>query len=433
MEVSMFTATITSAWTNIINHFFPIFTLPTANIFACLANGWILCTGRRTVTGMVRFAGLFTGRPHDAFHRFFSAAKWSVEQLWRLLAILLVEKFYPGGTIHLDLDDTLFHRPGKKVAGASRWRDPVRSEKIVVLARGLNLIVVTLRVYPPWNGEPIALPVNMRLRIKGGPGHIDLAYAMLTQIAAWLPDRRFICHCDGFYTALIDRDLPGIHLITRMRKDAIIYDLPQKEKTRRGPKRVRGQLLAKPFRLVESIKNFKPVTTLERGRKRKRLVWSKPVIWYHVSKRPVMLVISRDPTNKQREDFFVTTDLTLKSAQVVGQFAGRWSIEDTFRNTKQLLGGQQPQTFRREGPERAAAMSLWLYSVTWLWYLRNRKLWKKLPKLPWYCQKATPSFADALAALREQLWQERINCMFGDHIGFETIPKFIITALTYAA
>jgi hypothetical protein len=432
MEVSMYT-TITSTWSRIINHFFPIFTAPTAQIFTALVNGWVLCTARRTVTGMIRFGRLFIERPHDAFHRFFSCARWSTAELWRLLAILLVKKFYPTGIIHLDLDDTLFHRPGRKVSGASKWRDPVRSEKLLVFARGLNLVVLTMRVCPPWGGEPIGLPVNMRLRLKDGPSHIDHAQSMLVEIASWLPNRRFICHCDGFYTALIDRHMSGVDIISRMRKDAIIFDLPPKEKPRRGRKRVRGEILPKPKVLAEIIMDFTAVTTIERGRKRKRLVWTRQVIWYHVSKRPVMLVISRDPAGKEKDDFFVTTDLSLKPAQVVGQFAGRWSIEDTFKNTKQLLGGQQPQSFKRKGPERAAAMSFWLYSAVWLWYLQDRRLWKMLPKMPWYRQKHKPSFADALACLRQQLWKERINCMFDNHSAFEKIPKSVITALSYAA
>jgi hypothetical protein len=202
---------------------------------------------------------------------------------------------------------------------------------------------------------------------------------------------------------------------------------------RRGRKRIVGAKLPKPPQLAESVKDFKLVTTLERGRKRKRLVWSRQVIWYHVSKKPVMLVIGRDPAQKEKDNFFVTTDLTLTPQQVIEGFAGRWSIEDTFKNTKQLLGGQQPQSFKRQGPERAAAMSFWLYSTVWLWYLENKRLWKMLPRLAWYHQKRTPSFADALACLRQTLWKERINCMFDKHIAFEKIPKPIITALSYAA
>jgi hypothetical protein len=54
---------------------------------------------------------------------------------------------------------------------------------------------------------------------------------------------------------------------------------------------------------------------------------------------------------------------------VAGLDAGRWSIEDTFRNIKQFLGGQSPQTWKAKGLERAAVLSLWLSTAVWLWYI----------------------------------------------------------------
>jgi hypothetical protein len=49
--------------------------------------------------------------------------------LWKLLTVLLVNTFAASGVIELDLDDTLFHRYGRKVAGAGWWRDAVRSTR----------------------------------------------------------------------------------------------------------------------------------------------------------------------------------------------------------------------------------------------------------------------------------------------------------------
>ncbi|OQY03015.1 MAG: hypothetical protein B6I25_08605 [Planctomycetales bacterium 4572_13] len=85
-----------------------------------------------------------------------------------------------------------------------------------------------------------------------------------------------------------------------------------------------------------------------------------------------MLVISRDPARKEKDDFFLTTNLNMTAKEVLECYNDRWAIEDTFKNTKQLLGGQQPQTFKGKGPERAAGLSLWLYSVVWLWYLQQK-------------------------------------------------------------
>ena len=80
-------------------------------------------------------------------------------------------------------------------------------------------------------------------------------------------------------------------------------------------------------------------------------------------------MVVADPDARQPDDLFFTSDLDLAPEEVASLYAGRWSIEDTFRNTKQLLGGEAPQSWKGQGPERAAALSLWTYSAVWLWYV----------------------------------------------------------------
>jgi len=431
----MNTTTIISTWQTIIQQFFPIFTAPTADIFMTLVTGWVLCTAKHTITAILPFADPQGSRAHDAYHRFFPDASWVTSELWKLLTVLLVKIFYPTGLIPTDLDDTLFHRSGRKVSGAGWWRDAVRStSSSVVHAWGLNLVVVTLRIYPPWGGEPLGLPINMRLHRKDGPALIDLAEEMLCQVAQWLPERRFINHCDGFYASIGGRDIPNTHIISRMRRDAKIYDLlAKKGKKRRGRPRKKGKRLPAPQGMAKMVRNWQLVETLERGKTKKRLVYSRKVIWYKVSQRPVLLVISRDPQGKEKDDFFFTTDLNLSPAEVIGGFAGRWSIEDTFKNTKQFLGGQEPQTFKGKGPERAAALSLWLYSAVWLWFLQQRNAGKLMVKLPWYPCKAHPSFQDALSCLRRALWRQRIKSMFEKTFVHDKNFEFLIEALSAAA
>jgi hypothetical protein len=438
----MNTCTITSTWDAIIQYFFPVFTAPTTQVFLSLVTGWILCTAKHTVTGILPFADPKGRRAHDAYHRFFPDASWVTSELWKMTTVLLVKIFYPAGVIPTDLDDTLFHRSGRKVNGAGWWRDAVRSTGTnIVHAWGLNLVVLTLRIYPPWAGEPLALPINMRLHRKDGPKLIDLAEQMLAEVTRWLQERRFHCHCDGFYSSLAGREIPRTHIISRMRRDAKIYDMPAKRrKNKRGRPRKRGKRLACPEQMAKQVRAWKLVETIERGKLKKRLVYYRKVIWYKVSDRPVLLVISRDPKGKEKDDFLFTTDLNLSPAQVIGGFAGRWSIEDTIKNTKQFLGGQQPQTYKGKGPQRAAALSLWLYSVVWLWYLQRNKAGRTFRVLPWYPGKACPSFQDALACLRRGLWRRRIKSMFEKstvhdknldwcQTGFE----FLIEALATAA
>jgi hypothetical protein len=80
---------------------------------------------------------------------FFPGARWDMSQSWKLPALMLVRTLHPKGTITLALDDTLFHRSGRKVDGAAWWRDAVRStKKNIACAWGLNLVVLTLQLQP---------------------------------------------------------------------------------------------------------------------------------------------------------------------------------------------------------------------------------------------------------------------------------------------
>lgn len=426
---------ITSAWTELLRQFFPIFTTPTAKIFIRLMTGWILCTARRTVTGMIPFADPLTWRAHDAYHRFLPDARWSMTKLWQLLTEILVRTFCRSGIITLALDDTLFHRSGRKVNGAGWWRDAVRStKKNIVYAWGLNLVVLTLQIQPPWGGEPLGLPMNMRLHRKHGPTLIELAAEMINEVKKWLPERLFRVVGDGFYATLAGKALDGATIVSRIKRNANLYDLPPKRKKKgRGRPRTRGRKLAKLEKMAAHIQNWEKVTFRQRGKTIKRLVYTRVVLWYAVSRKPILLVISRDPDGREKDDFFFTTDLNMTAAEVLECYNDRWAIEDTFKNTKQLLGGQQMQTFKGKGPERAAGLSLWLYSVVWLWYLNQKTRRRYFIVQPWYHQKLTPSFADALSCLRRELWRERINCMFGKSAVHDKKFEFLLEALAPAA
>jgi hypothetical protein len=147
----------------------------------------------------------------------------------------------------------------------------------------------------------------------------------------------------------------------------------------------------------------------------------------------VRLGIRRDPEGKEHDDFFFTTDVSLTAEQVIGGFAGRWSIEDPFRNTQQFVGGQEPQTWKGQGPQRAARLSLWLGSVVWLWFLQQPAEARKVTGPAWYPGKTHPSFQDALAALRRHLGSQRIKAMFGESFGHTQNLAVLLDALSRAA
>jgi hypothetical protein len=132
-----------------------VFTAPGFAVFTDLLTGWVLTPGRRTITRMITVADPQGRRAHDAYHRFLRAGAWSMSALWRVLAVHAVAVFAPTGVVVLDCDDTVYKKTGRKVEGAGTFRDAVRSTRArVVHAWGLNLVIITLRVTPPWGGCP---------------------------------------------------------------------------------------------------------------------------------------------------------------------------------------------------------------------------------------------------------------------------------------
>ncbi|MDQ6614723.1 MAG: hypothetical protein M3083_08255 [Actinomycetota bacterium] len=113
----------------------------------------------------------------------------------------------------------------------------------------------------------------------------------------------------------------------------------------------------------------------------------------------------RDPAGHEPDDFLFTTDLDMSPAVVVSIYADRWAIEVTYRDVKQLAHGQEPQTWKGEGPERAANLAFWLHSAVWLSYLDTNGTAPTFTTQPWYTTKRAPSFADAIAELRKTLPQ----------------------------
>jgi hypothetical protein len=211
------------------------FSAPGFAIFEVLLRGWVTAPGRRTITGMICAADPEGARSHDAYHRFVRAGRWSTAALWKVLVVHLVGVLCPLGTLLIDCDDTLYKKSGRKIEGAGSFRDAVRSTRNkVVYATGLNLVVVTLRVRAPWGGQPVGVPVGVRLHRKGGPTTLVLATEIVSELAAWLPERSFLLCADGAYASLAGRGLPRTVLVSRMRRDAALYEQAPPRTGKRG-------------------------------------------------------------------------------------------------------------------------------------------------------------------------------------------------------
>ena len=110
---------LTASFRVLLDSFAPVFTEPSYATFCLLMTGWILSTRHRYVTDLIISSDSVGNGHFTDYHRFFSQAAWNIDELWKILAQLLVAVFVGDqGRILLAGDDTLCRKRGLSLFGA---------------------------------------------------------------------------------------------------------------------------------------------------------------------------------------------------------------------------------------------------------------------------------------------------------------------------
>jgi len=418
--------------------FQPCFTRPSFSSFWAVTCAWILCSGRRSVTHIIQSAQLSRFKHYCSFHRFFSQARWNLDELGRGVFQLLL----PFCELELlsAVDDTLARKSGRHIWGAGMHHDPLRStQKRPSFAFGHNFVVFSLQVAFPFAPNKYwACPILVRMYRKRqtaqrAPGKTgkperkqtgqatatqyrtrpELALEMIRIVAGWMPQRRLCVTGDSEYAGRsISRHLPAnVHLISRMNMKAALYALPEKI-VKRGRRRKKGNRLPSPLQRAQDKKAHWIKTTVTLYGKQVKL-WYQTLdaLWYpSAGQQTLRIVVVRDPSGRRRDDCFFSTDLTLAATQILETFSRRWPLEVCFRDVKQFLGFEDPQNRVAKATTRTAPLVFFIYDLVLLWHAQSgHKLaaHSVLDRL-WYTHKTSVSFEDILRTLRHATWQEKI-------------------------
>ncbi len=405
------------------------FTQPSFQTFGVIVTGWLLAHGRRVVTRILRAGDGLEVKSFSCYHRFFSQARWSPDEIGRVMLGWIL-KFIPrDAPLVVAVDDTLNRKTGRHIWAAGMHHDPLLSTaRRVFFSFGHNFVVLSIQVRFPFAPHKTwSLPILMRLyrgkQKKGKPGgerkaigqappreyrtRPQLASEMIALLASWLPDRTIQVVGDSEYAGKsISRHLPqNVHLTSRMVMNAALYDLPPKhQKNRRGAPRKKGRRLESPVQLADS-KNVRWTKTKVTLYDRRVRVWHKTCValWYNsAGARPLRIVVVRDPSGRRKDDCFFSTDLSLSPQAILELFALRWPLEVAFYNAKQFLGLEDPQSRTPKAVQRTAPLALYLHDLVILWFAEHGHFDAQAYRRthPWYVQKRTPSFADMLAGLK---------------------------------
>lgn len=370
----------------------PVFTEPTLRTHTEVLLGWLMCLGRHTeyrvfeAIDASRVASRAQRHPFDRFYNFFSRSAWTVKKLGHELLASIVTRLHLTGVLYLIVDDTLLHKRGKHVYGLGWFRDAVASTaKRVATASGNNWVVLALAFPIPKTAIILALPLLARLHVvgKGQPSPPALAKAMLLEVLTWYPEFRFVLVGDGGYSAenlLKDLD-QRVTYVGRMRGDAEVYDpvVPAQTKSKRGRKPTKGPRLPGPKEAAQRADAnrtkkgpwaWQKVEAVAYGVKRTLWVLAYTVVWPEVfGLRPIRIVVVRDPEGKMKDAYLFTTDVTAALDWVIATYAKRWSIEVTFKNSKQVLNIEGPHHWCQASIEKLAPWVWQMQSVLLLWYL----------------------------------------------------------------
>ena len=114
------------------------------------------------------------------------------------------------------------------------------------------------------------------------------------------------------------------------------------------------------------------------------------------------------PGGRGREVFY-STGHTANAVTILQWFSQRWSIEVTFRESKQHLGFQEPQSWTRKAVERTAPVAMLLYGLIVYWFATTGHKNFQRTTRPWYTRKRHASFREMLATLRHQSLTQQLS------------------------
>lgn len=382
------------------------FTAPGFATFVALVTGALGAVGPRTVTGMWIAAGLADRVHWSRAHRFFSHTRWDVDTVGLCLARLVVAVFVAAGApIVVAVDDTLLHRYGRLVYGAA-WQHDGSAKGRDGIGRGNCFVVAGLVVDVPFMGRGVLLPVLVRLHIpKSSPSKTEQARQMVNLLARAFAGRTVQVVADALYRGPAWRDLPDdVTFTTRLHAKAVLYAPPPPPTGRRGHPAWKGARLGTPAQIAATT-TWRTATVACYGQVRQVLLAEIGCRWWgSLHRTPVRLVLARDPTGARPDLALITTDLHRPAEQVVARYADRWSIEQTIKDGKDLLGVGDAQNRLPKAVARTAPFMFLTLTILVCWYARvgnaETDLTTRRGLARWYRHKEHISVTDLLIAFR---------------------------------
>lgn len=427
---------------SLLANFADAFTKPTWKYAQTLLIGAIICTGKRTVSAVLRTMGLAHEPRFERYHRVLSKAQWNEFRLTRILLGLLIALLPSGLPILIAMDETLERRSGKMITAKGCYRDACRSShNLVIKCFGLKWLCAALIIKLPWSNRYWALPFmtvlctskkHDELNELKHKTSIDRAM-QLVYIISQLLKRSWILLGDGGFACIKLGHAcakSGVTLVSRLRLDAALFDeVVVSADKRRGRKPVKGQKISALKQQLKGNKiQWQECKVAWYGRVLKAVKMSTGVnLWYKSGEKPLKIrwVIVMDPETNRTEAFF-STDTDMDAVTIVENFVLRWNLEVTFEEVRANLGVETQRQWSVKAIRRTTPILMGLFSFVCLIADMQNKLTKNLIQTisaAWYDKQDNATFSDVLIYVKRLIVREKYINVSGVNDEFIQIPR----------
>lgn len=378
--------------------------------------GILFATGRRTVSTWLRAAGI-----SDDFQDYYYFLQPLGRKIWditqRLLAIVLA-RVPLGSRVLFAVDDSPTKRYGPCVQGAGIHHNPTPGPADQKFLYGHIWVTISLVVrHALWGtiGLPLLAMLYVRAKdIAKIPRQFGWTFAtklvLAVQAVTWLANllvqagKRVWVVADGAYAKrpfLRPLIAAGIVVVSRLRKDAALWDLPPTAKVgsrrSRGRPRKYGRNRISLAKRAGQKRGWETVACVLYG----KLV-TKTIKTFLATYRPVggviRVVIVREPDGCE---YFFCTDPQATVCEILEAFADRAAIEQDFHDVKEVWGAGQQQVCNLWTNIAVFHLNLWMHTLVelWSWNKPQAELTDRSDS-PWDDPDRRPSHADRRKALQ---------------------------------
>ena len=197
----------------------------------------------------------------------------------------------------------------------------------------------------------------------------------------------------------------GITLVSRLRKDSALRTVPGPQPAgKRGRKPFYGDQVISLAKRAGHSRGWQTAEMTLYGKKVTKTFKTFLATW-QPARGVIRVVLVKEETCWLA---FFCTDVNATPAEILEMVADRNSLEQTFKDVKEVWGAGQQQLRNLHANIGAWHMNLWAYTMVelWAWDLREEELVDR-HRSPWDHEPRRPSHADRRKALLRKSLQEQ--------------------------